>query len=213
MKTRLRNLRCRTAGDEPSRTRKIPIQIHARAFGLGLVLVLGGMAGCRSSATAEEGKPKLELASSSFQEGAIPKQFTCDGSDASPELSWSQPPSGTRSFALIAVDRDSAFSSFTHWFFPHWILYDLPPEARELPEALPKQEKLADGSRQGLNGFDKLGYVGPCPPGHSTHRYAFMLYALDSKLELPAGATRKQVEKALKKHILAQGELVGRYQH
>jgi len=193
--------------------RLISGQTYTRAIALALVLALGGMVGCRGSATLGEGKPTLALASSSFQEGKIPKAFTCDGSDASPELSWSQPPSGTQSFALIAVDRDSLFGSFTHWFFPHWILYNLPPEVRELPEALPKQEQLADGSRQGLNGFDKVGYVGPCPPGKSPHRYAFVLYALDSKLELPAGATRKLVEKALEKHILAQGELIGRYQH
>jgi Raf kinase inhibitor-like YbhB/YbcL family protein len=92
----------------------------------------------------------------------------------------------------------------------HWVLYDLPAEKRELPEGLPKQEQLPDGSRQGQNDYDKIGYVGPCPPAGS-HRYVFALYALDSRLNLPAGATRKQVESALKGHILAHGELIGRY--
>jgi Raf kinase inhibitor-like YbhB/YbcL family protein len=111
--------------------------------------------------------------------------------------------------ALIAVDRDSLFG----YSFTHWVLYDLPAGKQELPEGLPKQEQLPDGSRQGLNDFDNPGYVGPCPPGKSGHRYAFTLYALDSKLNLSAGATRKQVEKALKGHVLAHGELIGRYQH
>jgi Raf kinase inhibitor-like YbhB/YbcL family protein len=77
-------------------------------------------------------------------------------------------------------------------------------------QGLPKQEQLPDGSRQGQNDYDKIGYVGPCPPA-GTHRYVFALYALDSRLNLPAGATRKQVENALKGHILAHGELIGRY--
>jgi Raf kinase inhibitor-like YbhB/YbcL family protein len=104
-------------------------------------------------------------------------------------------------------------SSLFGFKFVHWIVYDLPAEAREIPEDLPKQEQLPDGSRQGRTDFDKIGYGGPCPPGHSAHRYAFMLYALDSKLGLAAGAKKKQVEKAMKGHILAQGELIGRYKH
>jgi Raf kinase inhibitor-like YbhB/YbcL family protein len=93
------------------------------------------------------------------------------------------------------------------------VLYDLPAEKRELPEGLPNQAQLPDGSRQGQNDFDKTGYGGPCPPGKSAHRYVFALYALDSRLNLPIGATRKQVEKAMKGHVLAYGELIGRYQH
>ena len=172
-------------------------------------IVVAGMAGCRSSGTIGEGKPTLELTSSSFQEGKISKKFTCDDVDISPELAWATPPAGTRSFALIVVDRDSLLG----YSFVHWVLYDLPAEKRELLEGLPKQEQLPDGSRQGLNDFDNTGYVGPCPPGKSAHRYVFMLYALDSILNLPPGATRKQVENALKGHILAHGELTGRYQH
>ena len=183
-------------------------QICTRACGAGLVLVLAGMAGCRGSATLGEGTPTLELTSSSIQDGNVLKSSTCDGEEASPELAWTAPPAGTQSFALTVVDRDSPLN----FSFVHWVLYDLPADKRELPGGLRKQGQLPDGSRQGQNDFDKTGYAGPCPPGKSAHRYVFALYALDSKLNLPPGATRKQVEYALKEHILAHGELIGRYQ-
>jgi Raf kinase inhibitor-like YbhB/YbcL family protein len=179
----------------------------AGALLVGLMLVLVGMAGCRGSSTLAEGKPTLALTSTSFRGGEIPKQFTCDGADTSPELAWAAPPVATQSIALIVVDRDAPIGSFVHW-----VLYDLPAEKRELPEELPKQAQLSDGSRQGQNDFDKIGYGGPCPPGKSSHRYVFALYAVDSRLNLPEGATRKQVENALKGHTLASGELIGRYQ-
>ncbi len=114
---------------------------------------------------------------------------------------------GTASFALIVTDPDAPGRTFIHW-----VLYDLPAGARRLPEGLPSQDKLADGARQGSNDFAKIGYGGPCPPPKSTHRYFFTLYALDAKLNLPAGATRAQVEAAMQGHILARGELIGLYQ-
>jgi Raf kinase inhibitor-like YbhB/YbcL family protein len=185
-------------------------QICVVASVAGLALLLAGAAGCSKPATLAEGKPELRLTSSSFQQGKITKKFTCDGADVSPELAWAAPPLGTESFALIAMDRDTLFSSLTHWMFTHWVLYDIPPQQRELFEEVPKQVQLPDGSRQGQNDFDKAGYAGPCPHWTS-HRYVFRLYALDSKLNLPAGATAKQVGSALQGHILAQGELVGFY--
>lgn len=191
--------------------KKENLSFDAEALGallVGLMLVLAGLAGCRGSASLGEGTSTLELTSSSFRGGEIPKQFTCDGTGASPELAWAAPPAATQSFALIVVDRDSPLN----FSFVHWVLYDLPAEKRELPEGLPKQAQLPDGSRQGQNDFDKTGYVGPCPPGKSWHRYVFALYAVDSRLNLPAGATRRQVENALKGHILGRGELIGRYQ-
>jgi Raf kinase inhibitor-like YbhB/YbcL family protein len=173
---------------------------------VGMVLALLSLAGCHGRVTLGEGKPTIELTSSSLGAGAIPPKCSCDGADSSPELAWAAPPAGTQSFALIAVDRDAPLGTFVHW-----VLYDLPADKRDLPEGLPKQEQLADGSRQGQNDFDKAGYGGPCPPGSSTHRYVFALYAVDSKLNLPAGATRKQVENALAGHILGRGELTGKY--
>jgi len=172
----------------------------------GVWLLVAWSLGCRGSASLAQGKPTLNLSSASFQGDEIPKKFSCDDVDASPQLAWAAPPAATKSFALIVVDRDAPLGSFVHW-----VLYDVPAEMRGLPEGVPKQEQLADGSRQGQNDFEKTGYGGPCPPHGSTHRYVFTLYALDIKLNLPAGATRKEVEDALKAHILAYGELVGRY--
>lgn len=177
------------------------------SFALGLTLAFSVLVACGGSATPGQDKPKLELTSSSFTAGQIPAKFTCDGSDTSPALAWGAPPAMTQSFALIVIDRDAPIGEFVHW-----VAYNLPAEKWNLSEGLPKQEQLPDGTRQGMNDFDKVGYGGPCPPGKSPHRYVFELYALDTKLNLPGGATREQVEKALKGHILARGELTGRYQ-
>lgn len=177
------------------------------SFALGLVLAFLISVACRGSATVGDDKPKLELTSSSFAAGQIPTKFTCDGSDSSPALAWGAPPAMTQSFALIVIDPDAPGGEFVHW-----VAYNLPAEKRDLAEGLPKQEQLPDGTRQGVNDFGKTGYGGPCPPGKSTHRYVFELYALDMKLNLPGGTTREQVEKALKGHILARSELTGRYQ-
>ena len=158
----------------------------------------------------------MEVGSSSFSDGAIPKRCSCDGQDVSPELSWSAPPKRTLSFALLVTDKDSLVGSYVQW-----VLYDLPPDKREIPEGFAKQAQPA-GSRQGRNGFfaggievfqGKIGYEAPCPPGKSTHRYVFALYALDTKLNLPSGASKKQVVEAMSGHVLAKDELVGHYQH
>lgn len=149
----------------------------------------------------------LKLTSSAFDlGGTIPRKFTCDGPDVSPALAWSDPPAGTQSFALITDDPDAPAGTWVHW-----VLYDLPASARDLPENVPKQEELPNGARQGRNDFRRIGYGGPCPPPGPAHRYFFKLYALDAKLGLKAGATKAEVEKAMRGHILAQGELMGRY--
>ena len=195
------------AGGEFSQ-RNLPARLKLLGIPVAIVTIFGVLAACAGSPAIGEGKPTLQLTSTSFQGGGdIPKKFTCDGADASPQLAWGAPPAGTQSFALIVSDPDAPVGTFVHW-----VLYDLPADKRELPESLPKQEQLADGSRQGQNDFDKIGYGGPCPPS-GTHRYVFTLYALNAKLNLPAGATRKQVENALKDHVVARGELIGRYHH
>ena len=107
---------------------------------------------------------------------------------------------------MIADDPDAPVGTWVHW-----VAFDLPPELRSLPQAVPKNEKLADGSRQGQNDFGKTGYGGPCPPPGRPHRYFFKLYALDTKLNLPSSATKKDVERAMQNHVLAQGEYMGRY--
>ena len=188
-------------------TRTSRLRQSLLCLAVGFVLVLAGLMGCRRTAPLGEGTPTLTLTSSSIRSGNIEKQFTCDGGETSPALTWTAPPAKTQSLALIVIDRDAffGFGSFTHW-----LLYNLPADKRELPEGLPKQEQLPDGSRQAQNDFDKPGYAGPCPPT-SVHRYVFTLYALDSRLNLPAAVTKKQLEEALKGHILAHGQLIGRY--
>ena len=149
----------------------------------------------------------LELKSTAFAPGgAIAKKFTCDGPDVSPALTWTEPPSGTKSFSLIMDDPDAPVGTWVHW-----VLYELPATARELAENVPQSEELGSGARQGRNDFRKTGYGGPCPPPRPAPRYFFKLYALDSKLNLKAGGTKADVEKAMQGHVLAQAELVGRY--
>lgn len=178
------------------------------------IVVLTGFALCFSVWPSKEpfaqekgGTMSLQVTSSTFSAGeAIPKKFTCDGPDVSPLLKWNDAPANTQSIALIMDDPDAPVGTWVHW-----VLYDLPASVRELPEGVAKQEQLSSGARQGRNDFGKIGYGGPCPPPGKPHRYFFKLYALDSKLGMKAGATKADVERAMKGHILAQAELVGRY--
>jgi len=185
--------------------------------GLFLICTASTQIGCNRK-TSRSALPSLELRSTTFSQDSIPKKCTCDGQDTSPELSWISAPQQTQSFVLIMTDKGSRLppmlNSFAHWvlgYFVHWTVYDLPADKRELPEGIAKLDELPDGSRQGKNDFDKVGYGGPCPPAQSTHHYAFALYALDSKLNLPGSATEKQMRQAMNGHILAQGELIVPY--
>ena len=148
----------------------------------------------------------MKIESTAFIEnGMIPFLYTCDGQDISPELSWDAPPAGTQSLALIVDDPDAPDQTFVHW-----VLYDLPPEINQLPQAVGTESTLPSGGVQGKNDFGNLGYGGPCPPT-GIHRYFFKLYALDRELGLEAGATKAKVEAAMNGHILAATELIGRY--
>jgi Raf kinase inhibitor-like YbhB/YbcL family protein len=138
--------------------------------------------------------------------GTFPKRETCDGQDTSPQLAWSGAPPGTMSFALILDDPDAPGGTFTHW-----IAWNIPAGTHELAENLPKTAELADGARQGRNDFGKVGYGGPCPPPGKPHRYFFRLFALDNAPAVKPGAGRGELERALQGHILARGELMGRY--
>lgn len=175
-----------------------------------LVFVTSGCGpGPSPTAPPEKEGPAMafELTSTAFASGEpIPTKYSCDGEDISPPLQWSDPPQGTQSLALICDDPDAPVGTWVHW-----VLYNLPAEARSLLEAVPPEAELPDGSRQGKNGWGNLGYGGPCPPGGSTHRYFFKLYALDAVLDLDAGASKNQVLKAMEGHILAQAELMGVY--
>lgn len=148
----------------------------------------------------------FELTSTAFAAGEkIPRKYTCDGDDISPPLQWSDAPQNTQSFALISDDPDAPVGTWVHW-----VLYNVPGTSTSLPEAVPKQDELPDGSRHGRSSWGRSAYGGPCPPG-GTHRYFFKLYALDTVLELAAGAGKEQLLQAMEGHILAQTELMGLY--
>ena len=149
----------------------------------------------------------LHIISPDFSEGeAIPKKFTCDAQDVSRKLEWNEPSANIESLALILDDPDAPAGTCVHW-----VLYGLPADAKELPERVPRQEQLAGGARQGRNDFGKIGCSEPCPPLGKPHRCFFKLYALDTKLNLKSGATKADLERAMKPHILAHAELMGRY--
>jgi hypothetical protein len=177
-----------------------------------LILPFGclGLLGCKQPSKetpAGEAAMTIELTSTSFQPGAtIPKQYTGDGADRSPLLRWSEPPSGTKSLALICDDPDAPRGTWVHW-----VLFNLPAQARELEEGVPTTETLGNGAKQEKNDFGNIGYGGPAPPKGKPHRYFFKLYALDTALDLPPGATKAQLVNAMKGHILADGQLMGTY--
>jgi Raf kinase inhibitor-like YbhB/YbcL family protein len=148
----------------------------------------------------------LELRSSVFNhEGSIPDRYTCRGEDVSPPLQWTDPPEETVSFALLMSDLDTPLGVLSHW-----VLYNIPCEMRSLPEAIPHQETLTNGSLQGRNGTRKLGYMGPCPP-FGNHRYVFDLYALDKMIEPHSKMTKRRLLQAMENHILGQTRLMGHY--
>jgi Raf kinase inhibitor-like YbhB/YbcL family protein len=160
------------------------------------------------SSRASGGAMPLQISSSAFSEsGMIPTKYTCSGADVSPPLSWHGAPAGTKSFALIMDDPDAPAGTWVHW-----VVYNLSANTKELPEGVEKQEPLADGALQGRNDFAKIGYGGPCPPPGKAHRYFFKLYALNSKLNLKAGAGKADVERAMNGHIVGQAQLIGRYE-
>ena len=144
----------------------------------------------------------LALSIAAFPNGEeIPRVHTCEGQDLSPEITWAGEPDQTKSFVLIVDDPDAPGKTWNHW-----LLYDIPPSTHSLEEGFqPGQVGLS-----GRNDFGRSGYGGPCPPS-GTHRYYFKVYALDTKLDLKPGATKKQLVKAMEGHILAQGELMGKY--
>jgi len=149
----------------------------------------------------------IKITSPSFAEGqSIPSKYTCDGENISPPLSWDQAPESTKSVTLICDDPDAPAGTWVHW-----VLYDLPAVTKGLPEAVEPKPELANGARQGQNDFKQIGYGGPCPPKGGPHRYYFRLYALDGTLGLKPGATRSEVEGAMKGHILGQGQVMGTY--
>ena len=173
----------------------------------GLVLLgamLLGVSACGGAATSTEKGASviaIQITSTAFEDGGtIPVRYTCDGEDLSPPLVWTGLPAGTQSLALVVDDPDAPVGTWVHW-----VLFDLPAGTSSLPE------NVSGLGTDGLNSWRRLGYDGPCPPPGSPHRYFFKLYALDSDLGLKEGAAKADIEKAMQGHILAQGQLVGRY--
>ena len=153
----------------------------------------------------------FELTSPHFvHDASIPRRFTCEGEDLSPALAWTDPPDGTRAFALVVDDPDAPDPAAPQRTWVHWVLYDLPAQARGLPDGA-RGPKLPGGTRVGLNDWSRADYGGPCPP-IGRHRYFFRLFALDSPLGDLGRATKADVEGAMQGHVLAQATLMGTYQ-
>jgi hypothetical protein len=151
----------------------------------------------------------MQLTSEAFSSGGtIPAAYTCDGDGISPALAWSEAPDNTVTFALVAVDPDAPAGTFTHW-----VLFNIPASAHQLPKSVPPTGQVADGALQGQNSFGHIGYGAPCPPpGSPAHRYRFTLYAADIALNLPVGASKEDVLGTLQGHILDHAQLDGSYQ-
>jgi Raf kinase inhibitor-like YbhB/YbcL family protein len=153
-----------------------------------------------------KGTSELALTSPAFADGAtVPKRYTADGDNVSPPLTWNDGPDGTECFALLCEDPDAPSGVFVHW-----LLWNLKASDHELPEGVPKTAETF-GMRQGENSFGKIGFGGPSPPKGKPHRYVFRLYALDTRLDLAAGATRREFDEAIEGHILAEALLIGMY--
>jgi Raf kinase inhibitor-like YbhB/YbcL family protein len=177
---------------------------------LGIVIILLSCS-CDESeqvGSREKGDKKMDIkvTSPAFEnEGMIPAKYTCDGEDISPPLQWDAVPEGIKSIALISDDPDAPMGTWVHW-----VLFNLPADARELKENIPPDKTLPNGAKQGTSDFGRIGYGGPCPPG-GTHRYFFKIYALDTELNLQAGARKRDLLKEMEGHIVGQGQLMGKY--
>lgn len=176
------------------------------------ILFLGAMLFVAAPAVAQNTAPPMSLTSTSFPDGGIiPDKYTqVSASAVSPELSWTNAPAGTQSFALIVDDPDTALQHSTAEVL-HWAAFNIPASARSLSEGVPNQPTLPDGTVQILNTGKHVGYMGMGARGNVYHHYTFQLYALDTKLNLGPDATRAQIMSAMDGHVLAKAVLVGRF--
>ncbi|MGC9112304.1 YbhB/YbcL family Raf kinase inhibitor-like protein [Acidilobus sp.] len=153
---------------------------------------------------------QFQLFSEAFKEGeVIPVKYTCDGEDISPPLSWSSPPQGTKSLALIMYDPDAPANTFIHW-----VIYNMPPTLTRLEEGIGSSgaREIPGVGVQGLNDFGDVGYGGPCPPrGHGPHRYYFALHALSAQLTLRSPVTASSLLNTMRGKVLGYSLLMGRY--
>ena len=175
------------------------------------MLVVIGLVAASPNPSREEEPMSLTITSTAFQHnGEMPSVFTCQGKDLSPPLHWQGVPDNIRSLVLIVDDLDAPDPKAPKMTWVHWVLYNLPPDSRGLPQGCTSAD-LPPGTREGLNDWKRTGYGGPCPP-IGRHRYFFKFYALDQELEAMDRPDKAQVEAAMKGHIIAQAELVGTYQ-
>ncbi len=171
------------------------------AFSIGILILLAGCHGESTPSAPGGNELTINLTSSAFKEGdKIPRLYTCDDQNVSPPLAWTGVPTNSVSLALIMDDPDAPAGTWVHW-----VLYNVPPKLTGL------EQGKNGGGVEGKNDFGRSGYGGPCPPRGSTHHYYIKLYALDKMLDLKAGATKAQLESAMRGHILAQGQLIGLY--
>ena len=169
-------------------------------------ITVGIQSALPSQSPEEVAEMTFKLTSTAFAEGnPIPARYSCQGEDVSPPLAWQDAPTGTQSFALIMDDPDAPGGTWVHW-----IVYNLPAHVNALPEGVTAQKGLPQGALQGRNSWGRNDYGGPCPPS-GTHRYFFKLYALDSMLNLPPGASKEDVLHAMEGHLLAEAQLMGTY--
>jgi Raf kinase inhibitor-like YbhB/YbcL family protein len=170
-----------------------------------MAVILGAMGG-----PAEGAEMQMAITSEVFEhDGKIPRRYTCEGDDVSPALAWSGLPGGTRSLVLIVDDPDAPDPDNPRMTWVHWVLYDIPPTAAGLPEAV-ASAGLPPGTREGVNDWKRIGYGGPCPP-IGRHRYFHKLYALDTELGELGRATKADVERVMGGHVLAEAVLIGTY--
>jgi len=179
-----------------------------RAFVCAIAIALG--AACQTQQPIAPMPPpgvsvgSLTVTSKSFAtKGPIPVDSSCDGSDRSPQVTWSAPPEGTKSFVLVVEDPDAPNGTFTHW-----LVFDLPAETLALGEGV---DPSTLGAKVGINDFKNVRYNGPCPPRRELHRYVFRVFALDATLATPDGATKEALYGAMNGHVLAEGYVVGTF--
>ncbi len=150
---------------------------------------------------------RLSVTSPAFTDnGRIPAKFTADGDDMSPPLQWSGAPDGVTQYAIIVDDPDAPGGVFTHW-----VIYGIPGSYDHLDAGVRQESELDNGAMQGPNHMGNIGYNGPSPPKGKPHRYIFTVYALDAKLDLPAGTSKEELIKAMQGHIISEGKLTGLY--
>lgn len=201
----------------------------SRAARIGLIVAMAGVV-CGRAAWSAQAKPSstttaptavptsaaagpFTITSPAFGSGGmIPAPHTCDGTDVSPQLQWTNPPKGTKAFALTVQDPDAPMKTWIHW-----IVFNMPPDWQGIPQGFPEHAEMANGTQQGKNDFGFHRYGGPCPPlGDKPHHYLFIVYALDDTLALPSQqgqpALIDDVKQAMSGHVLAQAQLVGVYQ-